>query len=116
MSDLQCPATFYVLGPGHDDAAAPVLPVDPDCARIAVVRCAPGREAVARPLAEALGCGMLIDGLLAGDVPAALLELSDLHRGESLVVLPAGGYPGRPDDRWLHVRIDSDGTVVSLLP
>lgn len=116
MSDLQCPATFYVLGPGTDAGSEVPLPVGRDDARIAVVRCAPTREALGQRLAEALDCGLLLEESLAGDVLSALADFSDLHRGESLVVLPAEGYPGRPDDRWLSVRVDADGTAVSVLP
>lgn len=115
MSDLQCPADFYVLGPvAVPDSVA--FPVGRDDARIGVVRCAPARVELGRRLAESLGCAVAVEESLDGDVLVALVDLADLHRGESLVVLPAAGYPGRPSDRWLRVRIDSDGTAVSELP
>ncbi len=117
MSDLQCPATFYVLGPGDgpgEEDAAP-LPAGRDEARIALVRCAPGRAGLGEHLAGDLGCGVEVDESLAGDVRAVLVDIADLHRGESVVVLPASAYPGRPPQRWLRVRVDSHGPVAVVL-
>lgn len=117
MSDLQCPATFYVLGPGGDghEEQDVTLPVGRDVARIALVRCAPRRAGLGERLAGNLGCGLKVDESLVGDARTGLLDIADLHRGESVVVLPDSGYPGRPADRWLRVRVDSHGPVAVVL-
>ncbi|GAB95672.1 hypothetical protein BJY21_000756 [Kineosphaera limosa] len=113
MSDLQCPATFYVRAPAPEEQVP--LPVGSDDERIVLVWSAPSRLGLARRLAAELGCDAREDEDLAGDVVAALEALSDLHRGESVVALPAGAYPGHPAGAWLRVRIDADGTAVTVV-
>ena len=116
MSDLQCAATLYVLGPEAD--APEQLP---DEARVAAVWCAPSRRAQAAALAQRWGCS--VRGEPGLDAPAwpprpedPYEAVADLHRGESVLVLPAHAYPGHaPGDR-VQVRIDGDGRAVRVLP
>ena len=117
MSDLQCPARFLVLG-GADAPLADALADSLRHERVAAVydgqgdSAGSGAEALARRLgvpARVLGRALRVADVLAGDPVAMgdLTELSDLHRGETLVVTAAGD-PGRRVD----VSIDGDGTTV----
>ncbi len=123
MSDLQCAATLYVLGP-----QAPEPDGIPGDARVALVWAAPSRcaqgERLARRLASFARTDPGLDGPSPGDDPVGAPSpsgddpydaIADLHRGECVVVLPARAYPGRPPDSWLQVRIDGDGRVVTAL-
>ena len=115
MSDLQCAATLYVLGP---EADAPERL--PDEARVAAVWFAPSRRAQGEALARRWGCLAQDEpGLDAPTWPPQPEDpsdaVADLHRGESVLVLPAHPYPGRgPQDR-VQVRIDGDGRAVRVL-
>ncbi|WP_068430506.1 hypothetical protein [Piscicoccus intestinalis] len=118
MSDLQCPVTFYVRSPrtaGADDEADERLPVADDEVRIALVYAAPTRALAAERLAESLGCAVRVEDSLDDEVLPALHELADLHRGESVVVLPAAEVPTRSAFPWVRVRIDGDGTSIAPL-
>lgn len=119
MSDLQCPATFLVLGSAEPRALQAVSD-----ARLAAAYAVP--EARAR-VAAALGeTGPPVTALdLDGTTYAAALDgLADLHRGETvLVVLPEDGpaaLSGRADraDRAagevLEVAVDADGRSVHI--
>lgn len=112
VSDLQCPATFYVLAP---DADAVEPPVGRDDERIALVWTVPARTDLAHRLADEFGCAVREHDGLAANVRATLEELSDLHRGESAVVLPAAAYAPPGSDHgptgWLRVRLDADGVA-----
>lgn len=112
MSDLQCAATLYVCGPSAQ------LPVSaPDEARIAAVWAGPSRSAMAADLADRWGCSVRDEPAL--DEPTwpppesdPYEEIADLHRGESVVVLPAHPYPSHADADRVQVRIDGDGRAV----
>ena len=117
MSDLQCPARFLVLTDVADAAAS--WPQE----RVAAVydgrtgRAAPGPEAsglAARLGVRATGCPQLLRSdvvVRAAGALAVLCDLADLHRGETVVVLPAG-EPGPV----LEVRVDADGVRVEVSP
>lgn len=134
MSDLQCPATFYVLRGGADDGRAeqecaeqecaeqacaePDVPADVAQAAIALVYAAPSRAACAGALAAQLGCAWRVEPELAQTshtVVWALEGLADLHRGESVVALPARRLPAHQDAPWLRVRIDADGAAIDVV-
>lgn len=119
MSDLQCPVTFYVLSPrtagAADDEADERLPVADDEVRIALVYAAPTRALAAERLAESLGCPVRVEDSLDDEALPALHELADLHRGESVVVLPATQVPIHSARPWVRVRIDGDGTSITPL-
>lgn len=119
MSDLQCPVTFYVLSPrtagAADDEADERLPVADDEVRIALVYAAPARALAAERLAESLGCPVRVEDSLDDEALPALHELADLHRGESVVVLPATQVPIHSARPWVRVRIDGDGTSITPL-
>lgn len=123
MSDLQCPATFVVVGPGRpapgEDPAEPV----------AAVYVAPGRRCEVRPGQARVSTGRAGVGddarVAAPDVSEAsdlgadplwsvLEDLADLHRGCRVVVLPDRVEPplAMADD-VLIVRIDADGATVT---
>lgn len=102
MSDLQCPATFHVVGPGvtperHDLVhGAPIAAV-----HAAVERRPEGANVEVAELDE--------------DRPldVVLVELSDLYRGLHVLVLPGVVSPPvhDPSDE-LVVRIDADGRSI----
>lgn len=103
MSDLQCPATFHVLGP---DASRSVADRLLDGAGLAAVHAGAGVHAgdgesthepldETRPLWDVLG------------------ELSDLYRGCHVLILPSRVTPPLTStDDAVTVRIDADGRTV----
>lgn len=102
MSDLQCPATFHVVGP----AASPDRELL-DGAPVAAVYAGSGR----RPPWDD------VDGqtrpLPAGPLSTALDDLSDLHRGCHVLVLPGEvEAPLRDETDVVRVRIDADGRTI----
>jgi hypothetical protein len=119
MSDLQCPATFLVLG-----SAEPRMLQRVSDTRLAAAYAVP--EARAGVAAALGGTGPPVTALdLDGTTYAAALEgLADLHRGESvLVVLPedaAAALSGRADGAdtaagdILEVAVDADGWSVHI--
>lgn len=116
MSDLQCAATLYVIGPEAD--APQELP---DEARVAAVWSGPGRLADAEALARRWECVARVDaGLDAPTWPPPAHDpyeaIADLHRGESVLVLPAHAYTGCDDSDLAQLRIDGDGRAIRLLP
>ena len=119
MSDLQCPATFLVLGPAGVTAAARVAGT-----RLAAAYATPEGRAVA---AAAVGGSDLTVAALELDgtsYVAALEGLADVHRGETvLVVLPevaaaaladAWGRRAAAPDEVLEVVVDGDGWSVRV--
>lgn len=119
MSDLQCPARFLVLAvtsPGEAAATAEGLRHE----RVAAVYDGPPGTGAA-PLGPALGLPsqalaeeLRLDDVLAHEVDAlaALSDLADLHRGETVVVTGRG----RPGQR-VDVSVDGDGvSVVEVSP
>ena len=122
MSDLQCPATFLVLGSAEPRALEGVSD-----ARLSAAYAVP--EAQAR-VADALGeTGPPVTALdLDGTTYVAALDgLADLHRGETvLVVLPEDAPAvlcGRADrvaaevlevTEVLEVAVDADGWSVHI--
>ena len=119
MSDLQCPATFLVLGSADPRALEGVRD-----ARLAAAYAVP--EARARVAAALGGTGPQVTTLdLDGSTYAAALEgLADLHRGETvLVVLPEdapaalagrGDRSPAPAGEVLEVAVDADGWSVHI--
>lgn len=115
MSDLQCPVTILLVPPGVRAA-----PPTADEAPTALVYAPAGRSDEAEAIAAARRSVVRRDdGLGSGDATAlatALEELSDLHRGETIVALAQGLPPGCPAGRVTRVRIDGDGWAVEPLP
>ena len=116
MSDLQCPATFLVLGSAEPRALQGVSGT-----RLAAAYAVPeAQERVVAALGEAGPPVTALD--LDGTAYAAALEgLADLHRGETvLVVLPedaAASLSGRADGvpgEVLEVAVDADGWSVHI--
>ncbi|MGZ5417544.1 MAG: hypothetical protein ACXWDI_10215 [Nocardioides sp.] len=118
MSDLQCPATFLVLGTGAADRPAPDL----RHARLAAVYAvAPDAEVAARIAREA---GLPLRWLQEPSgttYPDGLADLADLHRGETvLVVLRPGAVSALAErggldptrNRVIRVAVDADGWTV----
>ena len=93
MSDLQCAATLYVLGPEAD--APEQLP---DEARVAAVWCAPSRRAQAAALAQRWGCSVRDEPGL--DAPAWPPRPAD---------------PKQPWDPEWNVRVRTKATATALL-
>jgi hypothetical protein len=119
MSDLQCPATFLVLGPAGTEAVGRLAGT-----RLAAVYAVPEGREVATAVA---GISDLPVSALEPDgssYAAARDGLADLHRGETvLVVLPeavASTLAGGGEDREtagaevLEVAVDSDGWSVRI--
>jgi hypothetical protein len=79
VSDLQCPATVLVL---RGDLAVGELAGH----RIAAVVATEARTAAAERLAGAVGAPV-VRRELGGDPVAAIEELADLHRGETLLLV-----------------------------
>ena len=99
MSDLQCPATFLVVGPAR------ACPAEDPAEPVAAVHAAPGREVP--------GCAPLEDGPLW----SVLADLADLYRGCRVVVLAARVEPPLTTaDAAVLVRIDADGASLARLP
>jgi hypothetical protein len=118
MSDLQCPATFLVLGTGDPDRPAPDL----RHARLAAVYAvAPDAEVAAR-IAHGAGLRVrLLEEQPGTTYPDGLADLADLHRGETvLVVLRPGAVAALAErggldparDRMIRVAVDADGWTV----
>jgi hypothetical protein len=116
MSDLQCPATFLVVAA----AAAPGTAASPGL-RLAAVYAVPEGGAVAA--AWAAEAGLPVGTLEASggtSYAASLVELADLHRGETvLVVLPDAAVDdlagaGRGTSQVLEVVVDADGWSVRI--
>lgn len=120
MSDLQCPARFLLVAPAA--SAAERLRHE----RVAAVYAGPdgsasADELSAEELGRALGApvrrpGPAVDlGAVLAREPgplAALEDLADLHRGETVVVV-AAGPPDRDVGRDLvEVLVDADGITV----
>lgn len=103
MSDLQCAATLLVVG--ADPAMPPSLP-----ANVALVYCCASRRERAEALALASGTPLREDvGLAASDPAGAFEAIADLHRGETVLVLPAH-TPARCSATGItRLRIDGDG-------
>lgn len=108
MSDLQCPATFHVLGPG---ASRPVADRLLDGAGVAAVHAGVGvhgagvhagdGESTHEPLDETRPLWDVLD------------ELSDLYRGCHVLILPSTATPPLTStDDAVTVRIDADGRTV----
>ncbi|MDO5628938.1 MAG: hypothetical protein Q4G43_11515 [Mobilicoccus sp.] len=98
MSDLQCPATFHLLGPGVAPPARDVVHGAP----VAAVYAAPGRG------------GEDAEPLDSSDLIACLDDLADLHRGEHVLILAGEvAWPLRDSTDEAVVRIDADGWSVS---
>ena len=118
MSDLQCPATFLVLGTGGAARPAPELRQ----ARLAAVYAVTPDADVAAWIAREAGLPVRPLEESAGTTyPDGLADLADLHRGETVVVvLPTravsalaerGGLdPAR--NRVIRVAVDADGWTV----
>lgn len=112
MSDLQCPASFLVTGPAATESARSLAGT-----RLAAAYAVAEGTAVARVAAGDVPVSPL--GLDGTSYAAALEDLADLHRGETvLVVLPeqaveilASGAGVGPD-RVLQVAVDGDGWSV----
>jgi hypothetical protein len=118
MSDLQCPATFLVVAAAAaaDTASSPGL-------RLAAVYAVPEGAAVAATWAAEAGLPVGSFEAAGGtSYAAALEELADLHRGETvLVVLPDAAVDelagaARGTGRVLEVVVDADGWSVRLWP
>jgi len=117
MSDLQCPATFLVLGPAGGDAVARLSGT-----RLAAAYAVPEGLDVATALAGESGPPVTALELDTASYGSALAELADVHRGETvLVVVPravAAVLAGRGEDEVgpvaevLEVAVDSDGWSV----
>ena len=118
MSDLQCPASFLVLGTGGADRAAPDL----RHARLAAVYAVSPDADVAARIAHVAGLPVrLLEEPPGTTYPDGLDDLADLHRGETVVVVlrpgelaslaERGGLdPAR--DRVLQLAVDADGWTV----
>jgi hypothetical protein len=112
MSDLQCPATFLVTGANAEEAARSLAGT-----RLAAVYAVPEGRAVAD--AAAGGAPVTPLDLRGTSYVAALEDLADVHRGETvLVVLPehaadtlANGA-GVGASEVLEVAVDGDGWSV----
>ncbi|HYO85956.1 MAG TPA: hypothetical protein VES01_05800 [Dermatophilaceae bacterium] len=108
MSDLQCPATLLVLGSaGWPDSPAADVP-----GRVACIYTDPLRRAEAEALAVRFDAAPVRQGPVSfaggGRLPTDLDEVADQHRGETVIVLPAGS---QGTNRL--VRIDADGWSVA---
>lgn len=103
MTDLQCAATL-LLGPAGAVAASLDRLTG---ARVAHVWCdgTPESSAVARRAGQALGVGVTD----RPDVAAALDDVADLHRGETVLVVAAGD---EDLEGIVEVLVDADGRVV----
>lgn len=103
---LHCPARLF-LAKGED----PLSPVVESAReeRVAAVCAAPGEMALARSAAEALGCP--VEEVATLGQPdrwsEALIEIADLHRGESVLVVAPPGALHRPR----LVEVGDDGIV-----
>jgi hypothetical protein len=118
MSDLQCAATFLVLGAGGWDRAVQDL----RHARLAAVYAVVPHAEVAARIADEAGLPVRSLEEPAGTTyPDGLSALADLHRGETVVVVlrpdavsalaERGGLdPAR--DRMIRVAVDADGWTV----
>ena len=110
MSDLQCPATFHVFGPVRTPERWDLVHGAP----IVAVYAAPSRRG-AETDNEREGADLL-PLPIADTLDAALIDLSDLYRGEHVVVLATEiSPPLRAEDDELVVRIDADGMAVDRL-
>lgn len=116
MSDLQCPATFLVVATA---ARAEAIPAPGP--RLAAVYAVPEGAAVAATWAREAGLSVgALEAAGGTSYAAALAELADLHRGETvLVVLPdaavdelAGAVHGAGP--VLEVVVDADGWSVRI--
>ena len=117
MSDLQCPATFLVLGA---DRTAPDL----RHARVAAVYAvAPDAEVAAR-IAQGAGLPVrLLEEPSGTTYPDGLADLADLHRGETVVVVLGPGAVtvlaergGLDPDRNQVIRLDVDADGWTVRP
>lgn len=119
MSDLQCPATFLVLGSAGAVAAARVAGT-----RLAAAYATPeGREVAAAAVggSDLSVAALELDGT---SYVAALEGLADVHRGETvLVVLPeaaaaaladAVGRRAEAPDEVVEVAVNGDGWSVRI--
>lgn len=103
MSDLQCVATLLVVGA---DAAMPLsLP-----ANVTLVYACPATRERAEALALAADTVVRMEAGLAASDPAGVFDdIADLHRGETVLVLPAH-TPARCSPTGVtRLRIDGDG-------
>ncbi|MBM6545805.1 hypothetical protein JNO54_06585 [Janibacter sp. YIM B02568] len=103
---LHCPARL-ILAKGEDPVSPVVASVRSE--RVAAVCAAPGESAVAERAATDLGCPVEEVATLAelGRWTEALVEIADLHRGESvLVIAPRGAL-----ERSITVDVGDDGIV-----
>lgn len=116
MSDLQCPATFLVAGPAARPDAGVLVE-----AGIAALFAEPERLAEAERIAAPISAGVAPIAIAderdpppwGGALLAKLDELSDLHRGQTCLVLLGRVRPplGGPGD-VVRVRIDADGRTL----
>lgn len=120
MSDLQCPATFLVLaGDPADDVAQALM-----SERVAAVYAgSEGLAGTAGRLAGPLGLTCAVEAALGGSsYPGAIEALADVHRGETVVLVPgapateelrdrAGMTDGEPG-YGVVLAVDGDGWSV----
>lgn len=115
MSDLQCAATFLVVGVQSGDQVS-TLADRLRHARVALTYGGPDPAAVrtAEQLAASLGTASkvtdleLTEGRLRdhdAGILAALRDLADVHRGETVLLVAEHG----PETGWLEVLVDGDG-------
>jgi hypothetical protein len=119
MSDLQCAATFLVLGSAGAEAGSRVAGT-----RLAAAYAAPEGHAVAAAAVQRSGLTVATLEPDGTSYAAALEGLADLHRGETvLVVLPeaaaaaladAWGRQADGPDTVLEVAVDGDGWSVRI--
>lgn len=109
---LQCPARFALVAvpSRRDEAWIGQLAARLHAEKVTVVVAAPSLEALAIPLAHALGSAAEVDPQLAGmergvtpwpELEQALQPVADLRRGEAVVVLMAGDTA--PPVRWVEI-------------
>lgn len=102
MSDLQCPATLLILGSAGWPEGAQDLPP------LAAVYADPARRQQAAALAATTGAALQLRLLPAGPDgrpgSADIQLLSDLHRGETVGVLPEPAAV-----HTMQLRVDADG-------
>jgi hypothetical protein len=126
VSDLQCPATFWLVsGPDGLDRVRSVL----GAARVAGIYADPAAEALASTAAEELGAPVHTTDELAPLRPTedadaararwrgAVEDVADLYRGETVLLVGDAESIGRvvsgtPAD-VLRVEVDADGWRVS---
>lgn len=134
VSDLQCPATFWLVAAGEDgDAADPArltrLRAALGATHVAAVHAGPGAQRLAAAAAESVGAPLQtmdeLDGPRHGEAGAeafrrwraAVEEVADLYRGETVVVVGEaasldGVLPGAAAD-VLRIEVDGDGWRVT---